>query len=80
MFTYANYYLNFSKLLGVTPESKVNNKTSQQQIIAMYDAGMEIPWDVRKAQPALERAEKEGLIKGVPPSHTRDNFRHAHPL
>jgi len=52
-------------LLGVTPESKVNNKTSQQQIIAMYDAGMEIPWDVRKAQPALERAEKEGLIKGV---------------
>ncbi len=29
-----------------------------------YDSGKEIPWDVRKAQPALVKAEEEGLIKG----------------
>ena len=43
----------------------MNNKTSQEQIIAMYDAGIEIPWDVKGAQPALEKAEKEGMIKGL---------------
>lgn len=27
--------------------------------------GFEIPWDLKKAQPALEKAEQEGMIKGL---------------
>ncbi|EKX51680.1 hypothetical protein GUITHDRAFT_102945 [Guillardia theta CCMP2712] len=65
MFYYANYYLNFSKLLGITKESKVDFQTSQKHILEMYRSGKEIPWDVRKPQPALEDAEREGLFKGV---------------
>ena len=43
---------------------------SQRQILEMYKKGgayngQDIPWDVRKAQPALEQLEREGLIKGV---------------
>uniref|UniRef100_A0A7S0EBE1 Methyltransferase domain-containing protein n=1 Tax=Hanusia phi TaxID=3032 RepID=A0A7S0EBE1_9CRYP len=65
MFYYANYYLNFSKLLGITKESKVDFQTSQKHILEMYRSGKEIPWDVRKPQPALEDAEREGLFKGL---------------
>mmetsp|Transcript_19554 Transcript_19554/g.30619 ORF Transcript_19554/g.30619 Transcript_19554/m.30619 type:complete len:274 (-) Transcript_19554:35-856(-) len=65
MFQHANYFLNFSKLLGATPDAKVSFETSQQQILKMYKSGREIPWDLRKAQPALEEAEKNDLFKGV---------------
>ncbi|KAJ1470394.1 S-adenosyl-L-methionine-dependent methyltransferase [Baffinella frigidus] len=61
----ANYFLNFSKLLGATRESKVDNSTSQEQILQMYKLGHEIPWDVRKPQPALEDAKADGLVKGM---------------
>eukprot|EP00960_Hanusia_phi_P076313 768543-Hanusia_phi.AAC.1 len=51
---YANYYLNFSKLLGITKESKVDFQTSQKHILEMYRSGKEIPWDVRKPQPVRD--------------------------
>ena len=64
MFQHANYFLNFQKLLGIAKGVKVDNKTSQRQIIEMYKLGHEIPWDVRKPQPALEQLEREGKIRG----------------
>jgi len=65
MFTNANYFLNFQKLLGIAKGVKVDNAESQRQIIEMYKLGHAIPWDVRKAQPALEQLEREGKIKGL---------------
>jgi 2-polyprenyl-3-methyl-5-hydroxy-6-metoxy-1,4-benzoquinol methylase len=65
MFTNANYFLNFSKLLGLTKESKVDCETSQNQILKMYESGQEIPWDLRKAQPSIERAYEDGLFQGI---------------
>ena len=64
MFTNANYFLNFSKLLGITKESKVDCETSQNQILRMYESGQDIPWDLRKPQPAIETAFQEGLFRG----------------
>ena len=55
MFVNANYFLNFSKLLGVTKESKVDNAT----------CGQEIPWDLQKPQPAIETAFSERLFRGL---------------
>ena len=70
MFQNANYFLNFQKLLGIAKGVRVDNETSQKQILEMYKKGgayngQDIPWDVRKAQPALEQLEREGLIKGL---------------
>ncbi len=65
MFTNANYFLNFSKLLGLTKESKVDCETSQNQILKMYESGQEIPWDLRKAQPSIESAYADGLFQGI---------------
>mmetsp|Transcript_49140 Transcript_49140/g.100291 ORF Transcript_49140/g.100291 Transcript_49140/m.100291 type:complete len:276 (-) Transcript_49140:291-1118(-) len=65
MLTNANYFVMFSKLLGFTKDSKVSFDTSQKQILQMYKQGEKIPWDVEAAQPALEKAEQDGLIKGV---------------
>ena len=65
MFVNANYFLNFSKLLGVTKESKVDNATSQNQILKMYECGQEIPWDLQKPQPAIETAFSERLFRGL---------------
>ena len=50
--------------------SQVDNETSQRQILEMYRKGgayngQEIPWDVRKVQPAVEQLEREGVFKGV---------------
>ena len=55
VFQNANYFLNFQKLLGIAKGVKVDNETSQQQIIKMYKLGHEIPWDMRKAQPAIQQ-------------------------
>lgn len=35
------------------------------RILGRYDSGKEIPWDVRKEQPALAKAEQDGLVKGL---------------
>ena len=55
VFQNANYFLNFQKFLGISKGVKVDNETSQQQIIKMYKLGHEIPWDMRKAQPAIQQ-------------------------
>ena len=107
VFSNANYFLNFQKLLGFAKGikvaqrillgamccgagtrmcervraqltargptgtgSQVDNETSQRQILEMYRKGgayngQEIPWDVRKVQPAVEQLEREGVFKGV---------------
>ena len=54
VFQNANYFLNFQKLLGIARGVKVDNETSQQQIIKMYKLGHEIPWDMRKSQSVIQ--------------------------
>jgi SAM-dependent methyltransferase len=70
MFSNANYFLNFQKLLGFAKGVKVDNETSQRQILEMYRKGgayngKDIPWDVRKVQPAVEQLEREGIFNGI---------------